>query len=89
MFTIGKLAKQSGVKVQTVRYYETIGLVTPARRVDNGYRDYSEKDLDRLCFLKQARATGFSLEQSRELLALYDNQNRHSADVKHLVEEKL
>lgn len=86
---VGKVAKIAGLPSQTVRYYESVGLVTPVRRADNGYRDYSEKDLERLCFLKQARATGFSLDESRELLSLYDNQNRHSADVKQLVQEKL
>ena len=86
---VGQVAKISGLPNQTVRYYESIGLVTPARSAHNGYRDFSEADLNRLCFLKQAKVTGFSLDESRELLALYENQERRSAHVKQLVEEKL
>tara|TARA_Y100001934_G_C12188649_1_gene695297 strand:+ start:534 stop:899 length:366 start_codon:yes stop_codon:yes gene_type:complete len=66
-----------------MHYYEEIGLVVPARR-DNGYRDYSEADVHKLSFLQRARALGFSVDECRTLLTLYEDQNRASADVKRI-----
>ncbi|GAA5316256.1 MAG: Cu(I)-responsive transcriptional regulator [Candidatus Pelagadaptatus aseana] len=86
---ISQAAKISGLPAQTVRYYESIGLVSPARMAHNGYRSFSKSDVDRLCFLKQAKTTGFSLEESRDLLALYENADRRSQHVKQLVLDKL
>jgi len=81
---IGQASRRSGLNNKTIRYYESIGLVQSSRRA-NGYRDYSETDLERLIFLQRARVVGFSLEECRELLELYSDSSRRSADVKALV----
>lgn len=73
--TIGTLARQAGVHVQTIRYYETRGLVEPAQRRASGYREYGPEALRRLQFIRRAQLLGFTLAEIRELLAL-----RHSPD---------
>ena len=78
---IGDVAVQSGLPAKTIRYYEEIGLVKPSRR-PNGYRDYSTEDLHELRFLQRARGLGFTVEACRQLLSLYKDRNRASADVK-------
>ena len=85
---ISEVARMSGLTSKTIRYYETLGLIEPGREV-NGYRTYGSQDLDALCFLQRARATGFGLEESRQLLELYRKPQRHSADVRELVQRKL
>lgn len=79
---IGAAAERSGLPAKTIRYYEEVGLVRPAKRQENSYRDYDEADVHRLRFVQRARGLGFSVEQCRELLALYDDESRASADVK-------
>jgi len=86
---ISQAAKASGLSPKTIRYYERIDLIGPASRGDNGYRDYNDQDLDVLRFVQRARATGFGVEECRQLLSLYRNPGRHSSQVKELVEEKL
>jgi MerR family transcriptional regulator, copper efflux regulator len=86
---IGQASAQSGLPVKTLRYYEEIGLVTPARIKGNDYRDYSMMDVEHLRFLQRARAVGFSLEVCRELLDLYRDKNRRCSQVKRLVLEKI
>lgn len=86
---IGQAATQSGLPVKTLRYYEEIGLVQPARIAGNDYRDYSGADVEHLRFLQRARAVGFNLEVCRELLDLYRNENRRCSQVKKLVLEKI
>ena len=86
---IGQAANQSGLPVKTLRYYEEIGLVSPARLQGNDYRDYSGTDVDHLRFLQRARAVGFSLDVCRELLGLYRDENRRCSQVKKLVLEKI
>ena len=86
---IGEAATRSGLSVKTIRYYESIALITPSERADNGYREYSLAQVDTLNFLQRARATGFSVDECRQLLDLYRNKGRHSAHVKDLVLEKV
>lgn len=86
---IKEAAARSGVPAKTIRYYEQIGLVRPPARTGNGYRDYDEKDLRTLRFLRQARGLGFSLKESGALLSLYHDQGRTSAVVKQLALKRL
>ncbi len=86
---IGQAATKSGLPVKTLRYYEEIGLVAPKRSADNDYRDYSSDDIEHLRFLQRARAVGFSLEVSRELLDLYRDSDRRCSQVKTLLLEKI
>ena len=81
---ISEAAAQSGLRAKTIRYYEDIGLVGPARRRDNGYRDYAPRDVHMLRFLSRARGLGFSFEECRALVALYADTGRKSADVKEI-----
>lgn len=82
---IGDAAAQAGLPVKTVRYYADIGLVRAGRR-DNGYRDYDDADVRRLAFIGRARAFGFSIDDCRRLLDLYEDEHRAAADVKALAE---
>lgn len=85
---IGIASERSGLPSKTIRYYEDIGLVRPVR-TDNGYRDYSNADIDRLRFLQRSRSLGFSVEDCRLLLSLYHDRDRDSADVKAIAEAKV
>ncbi|MBS3979749.1 MAG: Cu(I)-responsive transcriptional regulator [Rhodobacteraceae bacterium] len=86
--SIGTAARQSGLPPKTIRYYEDIGLLT-ADRAANGYRDYSSEDVHRLRFVQRSRSLGFSVEECRQLLSLYTDRDRASADVKAIATEKL
>ena len=79
---ISQAAKLSGLSSKTIRFYEQQGVIGAANRADNGYRVYSEQQLEQLRFIKRARDLGFSLGQSRELLELLHNPQRRSAEVK-------
>jgi len=81
MLPIGTLAKRTGTKVQTIRYYEQIGLLPEPGRTEGGQRRYGDKDLDRLAFIRHARQLGFSLEAIRELLEFSDSPERSCAQV--------
>ena len=85
---IGAASRRSGLPAKTIRYYEEIGLIT-ADRAQNGYRDYSEAHIGRLQFLHRSRNLGFSVEECRQLLSLYDDKQRASAEVKAIAEAKL
>ena len=76
MFTIGTLAKRTATKVQTIRYYEQIGLMLEPERTGGGQRRYGDAELDRLSFIRHSRQLGFSLDAIRELLDLSDHPNR-------------
>lgn len=85
---IGNASERSGLPAKTIRYYEDIGLLKPDR-ADNGYRDYSVSDVHKLRFLQRSRGLGFSVEECRQLLALYEDKDRASADVKSMAKSKL
>ena len=86
---IGKASKLSGLTVKTVRYYSDIGMLNPQINTNTGYRDFSEPDLAKLQFVAKARKFDFSLDDCRELLALYENTERSSKEVKALTLEKI
>ncbi len=85
---IGDVAERAGLPPKTIRYYEDIGLVRPMRSA-NGYRTFRDSDLHKLTFLGRARALGFSIEDCRTLLGLYEDDTRESAQVKAVAEEHL
>ncbi|MEO0774417.1 MAG: Cu(I)-responsive transcriptional regulator [Pseudomonadota bacterium] len=85
---IGQIAAQTGLPAKTIRYYEEIALIQPARDA-NGYRVFADTDAHKLTFLGRARALGFSIEECRKLLALYEDTSRASSDVKALAQEHL
>ena len=85
---IGEVAERSGLPPKTIRYYEDIGLVRPLRG-DNGYRSFRESDVHKLAFLGRARALGFTIEDCRTLLSLWEDKNRASADVRRVAIEHL
>ena len=88
MTSISDAAQSSGLPVKTIRYYEEIGLVA-FRRDANGYRIFTDRDIHRLAFLNRARGLGFSIEDCRTLLSLYDDKGRASEDVKRLAADHL
>ena len=85
---IGEASGRSGLPAKTIRYYEDIGLIRPDRG-GNGYRDYDVSDVHKLRFLQRSRGLGFSVEECRQLLALYEDKGRASSDVKGIAEAKL
>mgnify|MGYP001064055037 CR=1 FL=1 len=85
---IGDVSRRSGLPAKTIRYYEDIGLVTPLRG-GNGYRAFRESDLHKLAFLGRARSLGFTINDCRTLLELYEDRGRASADVKRLALDHL
>jgi MerR family mercuric resistance operon transcriptional regulator len=90
-FPIGTLSAQSGVNIETIRYYERVGLIAKPERSAGGYRLYRSADRDRLRFVRRARDLGFSLDEVRRLLDLADRKSRscrrvHDIAVEHLAE---
>jgi Cu(I)-responsive transcriptional regulator len=85
---IGYASEQSGLPPKTIRYYEDINLIKPAR-AGNGYRDYSDTDIHRLKFLQRSRSLGFTIDECRLLLSLYDDDQRASSDVKLIAVSKI
>ncbi len=89
MLTIGNLAKKTGTKVQTIRYYEQIGLMPEPGRTEGGQRRYGDAELDRLAFIRHSRQLGFSLDAIRELLDLSDNPNKSCEDADAIARRQL
>ena len=85
---ISTAAAKAGLTVKTVRYYDSIGLITPYQNPQTGYRDYAEADIAKLQFVGTARRFNFSIEECRELLSLYEDKNRSSETVKALTVQK-
>lgn len=94
--TIGRLARASGVKVTTIRYYESIGLIDPPDRSEGGQRVYDRQAINRMSFIRHTRDLGFSLDAIRDLIALSTNKERsgaeiddiarrHTADIRHRI----
>jgi MerR family copper efflux transcriptional regulator len=85
---IGDVSKRAGLPPKTIHYYEDIGLVTPLRD-PNGYRSFRDTDMHKLAFLGRSRALGFTIEDCRNLLALWNDQDRASSDVRAIAKEHL
>jgi len=83
---IGEAAKASGVSAKMIRHYESVGLFPEAMRTDSGYRQYTDKEVSTLRFIRHSRDLGFSIEQIRELLGLWQNRRRSSRQVKALAQ---
>ncbi|MBV6272034.1 Cu(I)-responsive transcriptional regulator [Alcaligenaceae bacterium CGII-47] len=81
---IGQAAQASGISAKMIRYYETMNVLAPSTRNAAGYRQYSEQDLHALHFVRSARDLGFSLRQITDLMALWRDTHRASAEVKRL-----
>lgn len=87
--TISQAAKHCGLPAKTIRYYEDVGLITPANRSMSGYRLYSDQDVNGLKFIQRARSLGFSISDIADLLAMWQNPGRASADVRAMAERHL
>ena len=86
---ISEASRGSGVSAKAIRYYESINLITPASRADNGYRDFDGDDVHTLRFIARARGLGFSVLEVADLLALYKDRSRASAQVRGLAEKAI
>ena len=86
---IGEASKASGVSAKMIRYYEDIGLIPAAARTASGYRHYSDNDVHRLSFVRRARDLGFSVREIGDLLGLWSDRSRHSADVKQIAQSHI
>jgi Cu(I)-responsive transcriptional regulator len=88
-FSIGQIARDAGIKVQTIRYYEQIGLIPPARRSSGNQRQYTPTHLELLKFIRHSRALGFSLDEVRELLTLREAPQRPCDEVDEIARRHL
>lgn len=85
-FNIGEAAARSGVSAKMVRHYESLGLLPPVQRTDSGYRQYGDKEVHTLRFIRRARDLGFSMAEIAELLKLWQDRRRTSASVKRIAQ---
>ena len=87
---IGQLAKTVEIDIQTLRYYESQGLLNEPKRLDNGYRDYPIESVERLRFIKKAKLVGFTLKEIKDLLAIQVTKDEHTCqEVKNFTQIKL
>ena len=87
---IGRLAKTVDLDIQTLRYYESQGLINEPQRLENGYRDYPQKSIERLRFIKKAKLVGFTLKEIKDLLAIQVTKDEHTCqEVKNFTQIKL
>lgn len=86
---IGQASKASGVTTKMIRYYHEIGLVQPASRTDSNYREYDERQVNELRFIKRARSLAFSMEEITQLLSLWRDRDRPSREVKAIADRHL
>ncbi|WP_159566462.1 Cu(I)-responsive transcriptional regulator [Budvicia diplopodorum] len=86
---ISQVAEKTGLTSKAIRFYEQKGLISPPSRSQNGYRTYNPRNIEELTLLRQARLVGFTLEECKELLALFHSSDRRSADVKARTLEKV
>ena len=89
MFSIGELSKQTRVKVPTIRYYEEIGILTPAERTEGNQRRYDAAGLERLSFIKHARELGFSIDAITSLIELQEHPNRSCCEATEMANAQL
>ena len=86
---IGKASLATGVSAKMIRYYESVGLIRPSERTESNYRDFSERDLNDLRFIRRARGLGFSIEEISRLLSLWRDDSRPSREVKAMAQKHL
>lgn len=86
---IGQASKASGVTTKMIRYYDEIGLVQPASRTDSNYREYEERQINELRFIKRSRSLGFSMEEITQLLSLWRDRSRPSREIKAIADRHL
>jgi len=86
-FNVGEAARLSNVSAKMVRHYESLGLLPTVLRTDAGYRQYTDKEVHTLRFIRRARDLGFSMAEIAELLKLWQNRRRPSASVKRIAQE--
>jgi len=86
---IGQASRATGVSTKMIRYYESVDLIRPADRTDSNYRDFSERDINELRFIRRSRNLGFSVEEITRLLALWRDRERPSREVKAVAEKHI
>jgi len=86
---IGEAAQAAGLTAKMIRDYEALGLIPQASRTENGYRQYTKRDVDMLRFIRQARSMSFSIKQVEQLLSLWSDTERESSDVKALAQAQM
>lgn len=86
---IGQASKATGVSNKMIRYYESVGLIRPADRTDSNYRDFGDRDVRELQFIRRARDLGFSVEEIGHLLSLWRDRDRPSREVKAIAEKHI